>query len=310
MTAITASLVKALRDKTGAGMMDCKKALSETGGDMERAVDWLRAKGLAAAARKAGRTAAEGLVGVSADGSASGALVEVNSETDFVARNADFQRFVADAAGIARSVGGDVEALKEADYPGSGRAVSAELTELAGRIGENLVLRRCAALSVERGLVASYVHNAAAPGMGRIGVLVALRSGAAAGALATLGKQLAMQVAASRPMAASRESVDPAALERERAVLADQARQSGRPDHVIEKMIQGRLRKWYEEVVLPDQLFVIDGKSRVRDAVAAAAKEAGAPIEIAAFARFEIGEGVEKQETDFAAEVAAQAGAR
>ena len=307
MTAITASLVKALRDKTGAGMMDCKKALSETGGDMERAVDWLRAKGLAAAARKAGRTAAEGLVGVSADGTASGALVEVNSETDFVARNADFQRFVADAAGIARSVGGDVEALKEADYPGSGRAVSAELTELAGRIGENLVLRRCAALSVERGLVASYVHNAAAPGMGRIGVLVALRSGAAAGALATLGKQLAMQVAASRPMAASRESVDPAALERERAVLADQARQSGRPDHVIEKMIQGRLRKWYEEVVLPDQLFVIDGKSRVRDAVAAAAKEAGAPIEIAAFARFEIGEGVEKQDTDFAAEVAAQA---
>ena len=307
MTAITASLVKALRDKTGAGMMDCKKALSETGGDMERAVDWLRAKGLAAAARKAGRTAAEGLVGVSADGTASGALVEVNSETDFVARNADFQRFVADAAGIARSVGGDLEALKEADYPGSGRAVSAELTELAGRIGENLVLRRCAALSVERGLVASYVHNAAAPGMGRIGVLVALRSGAAAGALATLGKQLAMQVAASRPMAASRESVDPAALERERAVLADQARQSGRPDHVIEKMIQGRLRKWYEEVVLPDQLFVIDGKSRVRDAVAAAAKEAGAPIEIAAFARFEIGEGVEKQDTDFAAEVAAQA---
>ena len=307
MTAITASLVKALRDKTGAGMMDCKKALSETGGDMERAVDWLRAKGLAAAARKAGRTAAEGLVGVAADGSASGALVEVNSETDFVARNADFQRFVAGAARIARTAGGDVEALKKADYPGSGRAVSAELTELAGRIGENLVLRRCAALSVERGLVASYVHNAAAPGMGRIGVLVALRSGAAPDALATLGKQLAMQVAASRPMAASRESVDPAALERERAVLADRARQSGRPDHVIEKMIQGRLRKWYEEVVLPDQLFVIDGKSRVRDAVAAAAKEAGAPIEIAAFARFEIGEGVEKQETDFAAEVAAQA---
>lgn len=307
MTAITASLVKALRDKTGAGMMDCKKALSETGGDMERAVDWLRAKGLAAAARKAGRTAAEGLVGVAADGSASGALVEVNSETDFVARNADFQRFVAGAARLARTAGGDVEALKKADYPGSGRAVSAELTELAGRIGENLVLRRCAALSVERGLVASYVHNAAAPGMGRIGVLVALRSGAAPDALATLGKQLAMQVAASRPMAASRESVDPAALERERAVLADQARQSGRPDHVIEKMIQGRLRKWYEEVVLTDQLFVIDGKSRVRDAVAAAAKEAGAPIEIAAFARFEIGEGVEKQETDFAAEVAAQA---
>ena len=307
MTAITASLVKALRDKTGAGMMDCKKALSETGGDMERAVDWLRAKGLAAAARKAGRTAAEGLVGVAADGSASGALVEVNSETDFVARNADFQRFVAGAARLARTAGGDVEALKKADYPGSGRAVSAELTELAGRIGENLVLRRCAALSVERGLVASYVHNAAAPGMGRIGVLVALRSGAAPDALATLGKQLAMQVAASRPMAASRESVDPAALERERAVLADRARQSGRPDHVIEKMIQGRLRKWYEEVVLPDQLFVIDGKSRVRDAVAAAAKEAGAPIEIAAFARFEIGEGVEKQETDFAAEVAAQA---
>ena len=309
MTAITASLVKALRNKTGAGMMDCKKALAETGGDMERAVDWLRAKGLAAAARKAGRTAAEGLIGAVAEG-VSGALVEINSETDFVARNADFQRFVAAAAQAARAAGGDAEALKDAAFPGSGRTVSGELTELVGRIGENLVLRRCVALSVERGLVSSYVHNAAAPGMGKIGVLVALRSDAAPAALAAIGKQLAMQVAASRPLAVSRESVDADALARERAVLSDQARQSGRPDHVIEKMVEGRLRKWYEETVLPDQLFVIDGKSRVRDAVAAAAKEAGAPIEIAAFARFEIGEGIEKREADFAAEVAAQAGAR
>lgn len=309
MTAITASLVKALRDKTGAGMMDCKKALAESGGDTERAVDWLRAKGLAAAARKAGRTAAEGLIGAAAEG-ASGALVEVNSETDFVARNADFQRFVAAAAQAARAAGGNAEALKNATFPGTGRTVSAELTELMGRIGENLVLRRSAALSVERGLVSSYVHNAAAPGMGRIGVLVALQSDAAPDALAAIGKQLAMQVAASRPLAVSHESVDPDALARERAVLSDQARQSGRPDHVIAKMVEGRLRKWYEDIVLPDQLFIIDGKSRVRDAVAAAAKDAGAAIEIADFARFEIGEGIEKREADFAAEVAAQAGAR
>ena len=308
MAKVTASEVKALREKTGAGMMDCKRALGETGGDMEQAVDWLRTKGLAAAARKAGRTAAEGLVGVAVSDTA-GALVEVNSETDFVSRNEDFQHFVAAAATAAQAVGGDVEALKAADYPGAGRSVSGQLTELVGKIGENLVLRRSAGLSVENGLVASYVHNAVKPGMGRIGVLVALRSEAPAENLATLGKQLAMHVAAAQPLAVSREAVDPVAVERERAVLADQARESGRPDEVVAKMVEGRMRKWFQEIVLPDQVFVIDGKSRVREAVAAAAEDAGSPIEIEGFVRFALGEGVEKEATDFAAEVAAQAGA-
>ena len=317
MAKVAASQVKALRDKTGAGMMDCKRALGETGGDMERAVDWLRAKGLSAAARKAGRAAAEGLVGAAVSGTA-GALVEINAETDFVARNGDFQAFVAAAARAALAAGGDLEALKAAalpdgtgpgEGPGEGN-VSDRLTELVGRIGENLVLRRCAGVAVERGHVASYVHNAAAPGLGRIGVLVGLESAAAPEKLAAIGKQLAMHVAASRPLALSREAVDPAAVERERTVLADQARESGRPEAVIEKMIDGRMRKWFEEIVLPDQVFVIDGKSRVRDAVAAAAKETGAPIEVAGFACFVLGEGVEKRESDFAAEVAAQAGGR
>lgn len=308
MAKVTASEVKALREKTGAGMMDCKRALGETGGDMEQAVDWLRTKGLAAAARKAGRTAAEGLVGVAVSDTA-GALVEVNSETDFVSRNEDFQHFVAAAAQAAQAVGGDVEALKAADYPGAGRSVSGQLTELVGKIGENLVLRRSAGLSVENGLVASYVHNAVKPGLGRIGVLVGLRSEAPAENLATLGKQLAMHVAAAQPLAVSRDAVDPVAVERERAVLADQARESGRPDEVVAKMVEGRMRKWFQEIVLPDQVFVIDGKSRVREAVAAAAEDAGSPIEIEGFVRFALGEGVEKEATDFAAEVAAQAGA-
>lgn len=308
MAKVTASEVKALREKTGAGMMDCKRALGETGGDMEQAVDWLRTKGLAAAARKAGRTAAEGLVGVAVSDTA-GALVEVNSETDFVSRNEDFQHFVAAAATAAQAVGGDVEALKAADYPGAGRSVSGQLTELVGKIGENLVLRRSAGLSVKNGLVASYVHNAVKPGLGRIGVLVGLRSEAPAEKLSTLGKQLAMHVAAAQPLAVSREAVDPVAVERERAVLADQARESGRPDEVVAKMVEGRMRKWFQEIVLPDQVFVIDGKSRVREAVAAAAEDAGSPIEIDGFVRFALGEGVEKEATDFAAEVAAQAGA-
>ena len=261
-------------------MMDCKKALGETGGDMERAVDWLRAKGLAAAARKAGRAAAEGLVGVCVRDRA-GALVEVNSETDFVARNADFQACVAAVARVALDVGGDLEALGAADYPNASETVAERIAGLVGRVGENLVLRRSAALSVESGHVASYVHNAAAPGMGRIGVLVGLRSAAPAEKLAAFGKQLAMHVAAARPLAVSREAVDPAAAARERAVLLQQARESGRPDAVVGKMVEGRMRKWFEETVLPDQLFVIDGKTRVRDALAAAAEQAGAPVEIA-----------------------------
>ena len=258
MPRVTASQVKALRNRTGAGMMDCKKALGETGGDMERAVDWLRAKGLAAAARKAGRAAAEGLVSVCVRDRA-GALVEVNSETDFVARNADFQACVAAVARVALDVGGDLEALGAADDPNAPGTVAERIAELVGRVGENLVLRRSAALSVESGCVASYVHNAAAPGMGRIGVLVGLRSAAPAEKLAAFGKQLAMHVAAARPLAVSRETVDPAAAERERAVLLQQARESGRPDAVVGKMVEGRMRKWFEETVLPDQLFVIDG---------------------------------------------------
>ena len=306
MADVTAAEVKALREKTGAGMMDCKKALGESGGDMDRAVDWLRAKGLAAAARKAGRAAAEGLVGARVSG-ASGALVEVNSETDFVARNAEFQDFVAAAAEAALAAD-DVEALKSAPS-GEGGSVADRLTGLVGRIGENLVLRRSARLSVEEGLVASYVHNAVRPGLGRIGVLAALRSQAPPEALAELGKQLAMHVAAARPLALSREAVDPAAAARERAVLEEQARDSGRPDRAIPKMVEGRMRKWFEEIVLLDQVFVIDGKTRVRDAVAAAAQAAGAEIEVAGFARFALGEGVEKKDSDFAAEVAAQADA-
>ena len=309
MASIAAAEVKALRQRTGAGMMDCKKALGEAGGDMERAVDWLRARGLAAAARKAGRAAAEGLVGAAFDG-ASGALVEINSETDFVARNEDFQRFVATAAEASRAVGGNLEALGTAATAEAPGGVADGLTALAGRIGENLVLRRSAGLSVESGVVAGYVHNSVRPGLGRIGVLVALRSDAAPESLAGVGKNLAMHVAAARPLALNRESVDPAALERERDVVEKQAKESGRPAAAIGRIIEGRMRKWFQEIVLLEQIFVIDNKSRVREAVEAAAQAAGAPIEVAGFLRFELGEGVEKRQTDFAAEVAAQTGAR
>ena len=300
MAQITASLVKELRDKTGAGMMDCKKALTETGGDLEQAVDWLRTKGLAAAAKKAGRVAAEGLIGV-AIGERSGALVEVNSETDFVARNADFQAFVADFAQAALTVDGDMEKLAAGDVAG-------RLPELTGKLGENLVLRRTIALSVEQGVVASYVHAAAAPGRGKIGVLVALESSADRSSLEALGKQLAMHVAATNPQAVTREDVDAAGVERERAIFAEQARASGKPEAIIEKIVEGRLRKYYQEVVLAEQTFVIDGESKVADAVAAAAEAAGAAITVAGFARFALGEGIERKASDFAAEVAAQAG--
>ena len=304
MADITASLVKELRQKTGAGMMDCKKALTETGGAMDEAVDWLRKNGLAAAAKKAGRVAAEGLIGISVDGTA-GAIVEVNSETDFVARNQDFQNFVAGVAGIGRATHGAEDAIKAADFPGTGRSVADELTELVGKIGENMVFRRSAGLAVEEGVIASYIHNAAAPGLGKIGVLVALSSEGDQATLETFGKQVAMHIAATRPEAVTRDGVDASLLDRERAVLADQARESGKPEEIIEKMVEGRLRKYYEEIVLNEQTFVIDNETKVADATAAAAKEAGAAIEIAGFVRFELGEGVEKEESDFAAEVAA-----
>ncbi|MEM8587685.1 MAG: translation elongation factor Ts [Pseudomonadota bacterium] len=304
MSAITAALVKELREKTGAGMMDCKKALTETGGDMEAAIDWLRKKGLAAAAKKAGRTASEGLVGLQIDG-AKGALVEVNSETDFVSRNETFQSFVKTTSELAVGADGSVEALAALDYPGTGRTVAEELTHLIATIGENMSLRRTASLSVGTGAVAGYIHGAVVPDMGKIGVLVALESTADAGALVEFGRQLAMHVAATRPESLSVEDLDPALLNREREVLSEQARASGKPEAIIEKMVEGRLRKYYQEVVLLEQTFVIDGESKVASAVEAKSKELGAPIAVTGFARFTLGEGIEKDDGDFAAEVAA-----
>jgi elongation factor Ts len=305
MAEVTAALVKELRDKTGAGMMDCKRALGDSGGDIEAAVDWLRKKGLAAAAKKSGRIAAEGLVGVATRGAA-GAVVEVNSETDFVARNELFQAFVRTVAALAIGGNGDIEALKEMPYPGTGRTVAAELSELVGRIGENLVLRRVERLAVGQGLVASYMHNSLAPGLGKIGVLVALESEAAGEALAKLGRQLAMHVAAANPLYLDIAAVPAAALDRERAVLREQAKGSGKTEAIVERMVEGRLRKFYEEVVLLEQVFVIDGESRVGKVVEAAAKAAGKSIRVAAFARFALGEGIERPTSDFAAEVGAQ----
>ncbi|HEY8875046.1 MAG TPA: translation elongation factor Ts [Stellaceae bacterium] len=305
MAEVSAALVKQLRDKTGAGMMDCKRALGDTGGDIEAAVDWLRTKGLAAAAKKSGRVAAEGLVGVATRGLA-GAVVEVNSETDFVARNELFQAFVRAVGVLAVGASGDVDALREAPYPGTGRTVAGELTELVARIGENLVLRRARRLAVKAGVVASYVHNSLAPGLGKIGVLVALESDAAEGALTALGRQLAMHVAAASPLYLDIAAVPAAALDRERAVLREQAQVTGKTEAIVERMVEGRLRKFYEECVLLEQVFVIDGESRVGKIVEAAAKEAGAPIRITGFVCFALGEGVEKPPSDFAAEVGAQ----
>ncbi len=305
MAEITAALVKELREKSGAGMMDCKKALAESGGDLEAAVDWLRKKGLAAAAKKAGRVAAEGLVGVVSEGT-KGALVEVNSETDFVARNESFQGFVTAVTKLALNAG-DVEALKVAKLP-EGLTVTEKLTQLVATIGENMSLRRVATVSVGSGVVASYMHNAAAPGIGKIGVLVGLESTGDTAKLAALGKQIAMHIAAANPSALDIGAVNPADLERERDVLAEQARASGKPEEIIAKMVEGRLRKYYEDVVLLEQLYVIDGESRVKQVVEKAAKEIGAPVKVTGFVRMALGEGIEKEQKDFAAEVAAQLG--
>jgi elongation factor Ts len=301
MAAITAALVKDLRDKTGAGMMDCKRALTESEGDLEVAVDWLRKKGLAAAAKKSGRIAAEGLVAVaSAPGKAS--VVEVNAETDFVARNETFQNFVATVARVALTVGEDLEAIKAAPFPGTGRTVAEELTQMVATIGENMNLRRARVLTIGQGTVATYMHNALKPGIGKIGVLVALEGAGEIEVLETLGRQVGMHVAASRPDALEIDAVDPAALEREKAVLSEQARASGKPENIIEKMVEGRIRKYYEEVVLLEQVWVHDGESRVRQV----AKKAG--VALTGFVRFQLGEGIEKPKEDFAAEVAATAG--
>ena len=303
MAEITAALVKELRGKTGAGMMDCKKALGEASGDMEAAVDWLRKKGLSAAAKKAGRVAAEGLVGVQTDG-ARGALVEVNSETDFVARNEQFQKFVTAVATIVLAGEGTLESVLRADFPGTGRTVAEEVSNLIATIGENITLRRVTTLTVSQGVVGAYVHNQIAPGLGRIGVLVGLESGGDAAALETQGRQLAMHVAAAQPQFLNIDDVDAGVLERERQVLTDQAKASGRPDEIIAKMVEGRLRKYYEEVVLLEQTFVIDNDSKVSKVIEAAAASVGAPVSIGGFVRFGLGEGVERKEDDFAAEVA------
>jgi elongation factor Ts len=292
MSQITASMVKELREKTGAGMMDCKKALTETAGDMESAVDWLRKNDLAAAAKKSGRAATEGLVAVVVDG-VEGAIVEVNAETDFVARNEEFQSFVERVAAVAQGVDGDVETIKQANYAEAGRTVAEELTNKIATIGENMNIRRACYLSVNRGVVASYVHGALKPGLGRIGVLVGLESEAGHENLVALGKQLAMHVAAARPQWLSTGEVDGEALARERSVLAEQAKDSGKPPEIVEKMVEGRLRKFYQDVVLLEQTFVIDNETKIAKVIEKAAKDEGKPIEIAGFVRFELGEGAE-----------------
>jgi elongation factor Ts len=287
-------------------MMDCKRALGDSDGDIEAAVDWLRKKGLSAAAKKAGRVAAEGLIGVAVRGVA-GALVEVNSETDFVARNDAFQAFVRAVTELAVIGDGELDTLVRTPFPGAGHSVAEELTQLIATIGENLVLRRSTRLAVRRGAVFSYMHNALAPGLGKIGVIVALESEATGGTLADLGRQLAMHVAAANPLYLDIASVPAAALERERNVLREQARGSGKTDSIVDRMVEGRMRKFYEDVVLLEQIFVVDQETRISKVVENAAKTAGAAIAITGFARFALGEGVERARPDFAAEVAAAA---
>jgi len=307
MAEITAAQVKELRERTGAGMMDCKKALAETGGDFERAVDWLRAKGLAAAAKKASRTAAEGLVGVRVEGSR-GAMVEVNAETDFVSRNDRFQAFVSAVASVALAVGEDVSAILDSPMPGGAGTVRDALTANIATIGEQQAVRRAAVVAVDPGVVASYVHNAAAPDMGKIGVLVALESRAEPEALQALGRQLAMHVAAANPLAVSPEEIAPEVLARERAIAEEKAAASGKPADIAARMVEGAVRKFAGDQALLTQVFVLDGKTKVADAVAAEARRLGHEIRIARFVRFQLGEGIERPQSDFAAEVAAAAG--
>jgi elongation factor Ts len=303
MMSVTAALVKELREKSGAGMMDCKKALNETNGDMDSAIDWLRTKGLAAAAKKSGRVASEGLVAISVSGTL-GALVELNSETDFVSRNEEFQIFAKTLSSLALTAS-DLEALKAMDYPDTGRTVEEELTQKIATIGENMSLRRMEKVSVETGAVVPYIHNATADGLGRIGVLVGLTSSADSAVLSGLGKQIAMHIAATTPASISVDDLDPEMVARERDVLIEQAKASGKPQEIAEKMVEGRLRKYYEEVVLLEQTFVIDGENKVGHVIEASAKDAGAEINLTQFAHFILGDGIEKEEADFAAEVAA-----
>jgi elongation factor Ts len=303
MAQITAAMVKDLRDKTGAGMMDSKKALVETNGDVEAAVDWLRTKGLAKAAKKAGRTAADGLVAYALDGT-KGVLVEVNAETDFVARNETFQNMVRSIADTALTVDGDTDKLRATKYPGSEKNVDEFIAEMVGQIGENMALRRSEGISVSEGIVVPYLHTQITDRAGKIGVLVALETSGNASALEGIGKQIAMHVAAARPQALNVDGLDQAVVQREKDVLSEQARASGKPDNIIEKMVEGRIRKFYEESVLLEQIFVIDGETKIKDVVKNASKDAGADVTLKGYVRFELGEGIEKQEDDFAAEVA------
>ncbi len=306
MTTITASMVKELRDKTGAGMMDCKSALTENGGDMEASVDWLRKKGLSKAAKKAGRIAAEGLIGVTSAGRL-GAVVEVNSETDFVARNDQFQTMVTDITSLSPKVAGDLAKLLAMSYPGKSATVADHVKDMVATIGENMSVRRTATVSVGEGVVADYVHNKAAAGLGKIGVLVALESKGAADKLTELGRQLAMHIAAANPLAVSADEIDKAAIERERAIYVEQAKAAGKSQEIAEKMVEGRLRKeFFEQVVLTQQTFLGaggDGKQTVGQFIKMSEKDIGAPIQIKTFVRYALGEGIEKKDEDFAEEV-------
>jgi elongation factor Ts len=302
---ITAAMVKELREKTGAGMMDCKKALTEAGGDMEAAIDWLRAKGIAKADKKSGRTAAEGLIAIASNEN-SAVVVELNSETDFVAGNAEFQGLVNGIADVALTTDGTVEAVVAANHP-SGKTVEDTVKDAIGTIGENMTLRRSAKLEVGNGVVASYIHNAVTDKLGKLGVLVALESDGDKEKLAAVGRQVAMHVAATSPLAVTSEEVDKDVAERERQVFLEQAKESGKPDNIAEKMVEGRMRKFFQEVALMSQAFVMNPDQTVEEAVKAAEAEVGAPIKVAGMARLLLGEGVEKEEEDFAAEVAATA---
>ena len=305
MTDITAAMVKELRESTGAGMLDCKKALTETNGDMEQAVDWLRKKGLASAAKKASRIAAEGLVAVAVDGN-KGAVVEVNSETDFVAKNDIFQEYVEDAAQVALMHKGEICDMKTFQCPKVHKSFEERLTDMIAKIGENMNLRRAKMIEVSDGVVASYIHNAAKPNVGKIGVLVALESNGDKAKLAELGKHIAMHIAASAPQFLNIASVDPAAVEHEKAIFSEQAKASGKPANIIEKMVEGRVKKYYDEVVLEEQAYIMDPDKKVKDVIADAAKELGTDIKLKEYVCFRLGEGLQKKEEDFAAEVAAQ----
>lgn len=309
MTTITAGLVKDLRDRTGAGMMDCKQALTETNGDMEAAIEWLRKKGITKAAKKSDRVAAQGLIGVVSTGK-TGALVEVNSETDFVARNDTFQDMVRKITSLAPAANGDLAKLLAAKYPGSSNTVEAQVKDAVATIGENMGVRRTAALSVKDGVVADYIHNKAAEGLGKIGVIVALEGLGDNAVLTQFGRQLAMHIAASSPLAITAADLDKAAIDKERAIYAEQAAQSGKPKEIIDKMVEGRLKKeFFQQVCLMSQVFVLDGKATVEEVLKGVEKTSGEPVKITGFVRFALGEGIEKKQEDFAAEVAKAAGA-